>query len=1719
MAKKNNIQNTTSIESQSFNGGMNKDVNDSLMPQGSYWSARNAVNNSRSGDLGIIGNEASNEFCTQAPYTIVGVVHVTADRWVVYSTDDVNSEIGLFDEELCKYITVVNDPCLAFSKYHLITGVSKEKFDCTWDIYWADGNNPDRTMNIGDATTLTGFPQPWPGVPYICEDVATDPADPTCITCEPILPLQLDCSKILLDPLVKQPCIRVERGPMGGELQNGSYCAVIAYVINEQRVTDYSMPSNWQPIFDHADVNGAINIVIEEIDETYDDFELVVIGVVNNKTVVKKIGIYSTHQKRISLDRIDPRLMSIPIKLLPVQKPPYEKSEAMYRVRDTLVRVAPTTNFDFNYQPLANEIVTRWQAVRYDKNYYKNGGSNTSYLRDEQYAFFIRWVYNTGSKSASYHIPGRAPANFSPPGSPATLFETDPVATVFGDEKVFEKYNTASITSTTSTTLPDGGILVSSGKMGYWESTEIYPPDKPEIWADLCGKPVRHHKMPDQCIINHFYDDSAGNQGIILLGVGFGNIAFPVDNAGNPIPGIVGYEILRGTREGNKTVFAKGIINNMWQHRSPNDEFDGEPGSYTGLHANYPFNDLNPDNFLSRYPKEKQESLFGLGSTSTYPEEFPADDSTTPEPLVNYKKDIFSFHSPDTNFRNPFLSFNELKIYGSLYSQNVKGQFVFPKTNQHPEHKLMTDTAIFLGVLGGIGIAFGVIRGNQKTRITSPSYVPPGVAAQLEEKKLNNVSGGGGGFTYGSGTISPISGGGGGGTDTTWKDLLDTSTDPGSLIKGVMEALRGTSGNPDALGVAVHDGTKVADDSFWNALIINTGTTSTPGNPVDPDGVQQEAMEPTQIIGQESIYGKGPSYVIEYEPQGGTGLPRALRLAQKLPTLAYYWSEGFDTTLRILKNIVKYQQYALAYQAHCYYDKYSLEGCGERRKIKDSNYISNHIQNFSDKYRINNLYRSNFVGLAVTEDIQNPSTIEENTRQTLNDFSNGSSLFSTGSLYRNPTQTQTTSAISYYAAIKNRLRNQYGQVDGIIQVPTSSCVQEFVVEGDQTKATSGLIFGGDTYINRYTEKNTFFYFYSWMTSQPDGFEYDYTKRYNIPYPTYWIDSKGIESSDVLQHLITTPLAILPGISIAPVRHNLDWRDDSTISLFANLFRLVWKKAYFYLFNSGVRDFYVESEVNVDHRDWEDEPEKRHYDFNYYYSLDTLFDFDIIKSGNFYKYDYSLSISKLYQEQGPWGSMQLRDYDPKVAETCYTYYPRRAIYSLPQTKEYRYDGWLDYLGNNYKDFESKVKAIKATGRTGAAIFFETQSPTVIPGVEELRTTDGTAITIGQGSLFDQDAQSYINSDKSYEYGSCQDKLSIISTPAGMYYICQNQGKIFSIGQGLEEISNLGLKWWFEEFLPYKLTTDFPTFELIDNPVAGIGCQAIYDNSDAIVYFSKRDFSLKPEFEGTYLGGDQFIILGVKSNLNTRVTLGDPLFFDDCSWTISYDPKTKVWVSFHDWHPNLMIPSKNNFMTVGPGLLGNQIWKHNDRSDSYCNFYGVDYPFEVDTIFTSDIDVNILKSVEFYMEAYVWDAEGIDKHHKLDFTFDRAVVYNSEQISGYLNLNLSPKNDPYTIINYPQVNPTSIDILYSKEEQKYRFNQFWDITDDRGEFTGFTRKMWETACNGYIRDINPNYVNYNKDQFKRKRFRHYVNRLWLQRRVSGDTSIWLKLIAEKDQKSLR
>jgi hypothetical protein len=772
---------------------------------------------------------------------------------------------------------------------------------------------------------------------------------------------------------------------------------------------------------------------------------------------------------------------------------------------------------------------------------------------------------------------------------------------------------------------------------------------------------------------------------------------------------------------------------------------------------------------------------------------------------------------------------------------------------------------------------------------------------------------------------------------------------------------------------------------------------------------------------------------------------------------------------------------------------------------------------------------------------------------------------------------------SHYGAIKVRKRNQYGQLESVKQIAITPCEQKLDdsyyvnhIWPEQYTCSTGIqytinkitltpiFFGGDTFVNRYTEKNSMFFFYDWLYGQPDGFEFNYILRQMIPEPKFWVNSIKYDISD-FSNILTQYFGggNPPGTGWKPTQfYSMDFDGfnyrNNTAGNYPGIFRP--KDCYFYLAVSSVRDFFVESEVLVDFRIQGITESEKYYDPYGYTDLISMFNMDpqIITRGNEYRYDYSLSITKAFSQYFSAGNLQSRYYNPNIAKLCYTYFPDRIIYSLPQQQEAIKDSWFVFLVNNYKEFQSQISGVKSINKNGIVITFKNNSPLMFQGVDTLQTDLGTKITIGDGGLFSQPGQSVINADQSFEYGSSQNRLSVISTPAGIYYISQNQAKIFSLGGNLKEISQIGLKWWFNNFLPYKLTNDFPDYPYQDNPVSGIGCQSIYDNENSILYFSKRDYQLlekwkSPSFTGTIIyvplitsgpqkgQGDYFQIKNANGTVQPGIyQLGNPLLFEDASWTISYDPKNEFWISFHDWHPDLNMGTKDVFLTTKK----NGIWKHNEGCTSFCNFYGDQYPFEIEMPIITGQTVTTVKSIEYILECYRRRPQNcIDQFHVLDYNFDKAVVYNSEQVSGYLNLNIFPKNNVTLSETYPKVNQSnlsSFDILFSKEENKYRFNQFWDITKDRSEFpvgsdyppTGpvipdttvlqgnyADRNIWFTESNGYKRTLNPTNLDYNKSELQRKKFRHYLNYLTLIREDSSDTNMILKIVNSKNQISLR
>lgn len=1643
--------NTSNTGSKSFDKELIQDINDFHLPTNSWGHARNAINNSVTGDLGKLGNEPSNLACIKAPYKIIGMIHIQADEWAIFSTDNTNSEIGHFIEHSCTYNTKVNDPCLNFNQANLIKGVSRATSDCTFDIYWDDGRNPSRFMDFNNI--------PW--IQNCIDENGNNPTHPTypvgCITCTDTN--RLDCNLIRLARFVKAPCLRVQKGANNGTIPNGSYFVVAAYVIKGLKLTDYFPPSNSQPLFYHDNTAGSLDIVIESMDTTFDEYELVLVSTVNQQTVARKVGVYSTHQKRVTIDIISQTWPSVPIENIPIRNPIIDKTDAMFSVGDYLLRVGPTTKFDFNYQPLANQIVTKWVSVEYPADYYRQGGSNTGYMRDEVYPFFIRWIYDTGDKSASYHIPGRAPLP-----SDLALTATDALSEeIAGGFNYNWVVNNTAIPGTIfppNTLAQDGvGVLLQEGYMGYWESSERYPDNKSNVWdanvaippypgtlpADynLCGNQIRHHRFPDNGLTTnteHFIS-VGGVKKIRIMGVDFENIKPPVDNAGNVIPNIVGYEILRGSRQGNRTVIAKGMINNMFLYT-----IDGNITTRTGAYPNYPYNDLRPDPFLSQVPTSiPMCDIFGNsggGLIST--------------PISNYSQTLFTFHSPETSFTDPFLSAKELKVYGTIFG-NTNGKFEY--SEKHPQHKLVTNIAFIVSALAGLGLAAMAMAGN--TKITDTGSRKGTIPCTL------------------CGTTIPLPAFSG----NIAADIARQVSDLARTALRTSGAEAATLAGPGS-SLPGFPGTEISSEFFMKA--VNDIMSLLPVT--DVSGIMYEAED------------------TPFKKTGGVG--GALAIGALNPTFAYYFAEGTDATLRLIKAMLRYRQFAIKYNSHCLYDGFINSVAGNRRRtIGEANYIGPQLTDFGSSIRINNINRSRTVAIDLTGALSNPA-VTDDSRTLLSDVINPV-------VDDDPTKFFVArTAASHYVSLKQRLRNQYGQIDSILQEVIPACPFD-PKSGATLNSLTGVntvLFGGDTYIGRFTEKNTMPFFYDWLYDQPDGTGFDYTKYKNIPNPTYWVNAEEFETQTFtsgmqLQWTPPSPPTIPNWQSNLPSgRYCLDVFSCPG-------FDFGVKNGYFYLFNSGVRDFFVESEINIDLRDWGERDAEQHYDPYRYTNEKQLFDTAIIRSGNYYKYDFSLSVSKSFFNYISWGNTQDRYYDPNLAETCYVYTPNRVIYSLPAQFESKRDNWLFFLPNNYKDFLSKVTTVKAVNKNGALIMFDKESPVQFMGVDQLQTDTGTKITIGDGGLFSQPLQNLMNSDKSYEYGSCQNRLSAINTPMGLFWISQNQGKIFRLMDGVKEISMTDNKWWFATYLPYKITEDFPDFKLLDNPVIGVGCQSIYDNENALVYFCKKDYTLKKDLVDTvvYIDNDDFLVNGM-----LPIKLGDTRYFDDASWTMSYDPKTDGWIGWHDWHPNLLIPGKNTFMSV----LDDGVWIHNQRCDSYCNFYGIDYPFEVEYLLHTVQQINTLRSIEYILEVYKYHKNCHDRFHVLDFNFDEAVVYNTEQVSGLLKLNITPKNDVGLLLQYPQVNLNSIDILYSKEENKYRFNQFWDITDDRGEYNiNAQRMIWNTSPNGYIKTLNLNNLSYNKDFTQRKKFRHYTTSVFLRRKVSGDRKMLVMLTDNKNLYSPR
>jgi len=525
---------------------------------------------------------------------------------------------------------------------------------------------------------------------------------------EPITSLSNACERLKLFPDFCQPEVYPTAVDSGGRLKGGVYSFSVAYADeNGKELTDYIDFCNPIPIFERTiteqteyETSKSIRVSIDHKTAIFDYFNLTVAENINEVTTYHLVGTYRVNQSSLSDSIIYTGDYSSTFSSITplIRSPHYEHAEIIEKQNDILILADLVETPKYNFQPIANQIQLRWETVQMpvDKKFdYSNPEVAyffRTYQRDEVYPFGIKFKLKNGKYTDVFHIPGRlANSTDFDLMDPANKDVFHIVNDCIAEEQSlrWQVYNTGS-----------KGLMYSqnpankqeeqyscaivpgeAGQFAYWESTETYPCYE-EVWGDLAGQPIRHHKFPDSAITHIHKNDEPI---IYPIGVRVQETIFesivnnttvydPLNTYGNhqiPVKELIcGYELVRGNRVNNKSVIAKGLVYDVGTFL---DETTGKKSYY----PNYPYNDLNQDPYLkmgSDWYKEGDRGMVSddMGNHSGF--------MTT----IAFGSQRFTFHSPDTHFQYPKIG-TELKLETLEYG-TVKGHFV--PVLDHPKYKI-----------------------------------------------------------------------------------------------------------------------------------------------------------------------------------------------------------------------------------------------------------------------------------------------------------------------------------------------------------------------------------------------------------------------------------------------------------------------------------------------------------------------------------------------------------------------------------------------------------------------------------------------------------------------------------------------------------------------------------------------------------------------------------------------------------------------------------------------------------------------------------------------------------------------------------------------------------------------------------------------------------------------------------------------------------------------
>jgi hypothetical protein len=206
----------------------------------------------------------------------------------------------------------------------------------------------------------------------------------------------------------------------------------------------------------------------------------------------------------------------------------------------------------------------------------------------------------------------------------------------------------------------------------------------------------------------------------------------------------------------------------------------------------------------------------------------------------------------------------------------------------------------------------------------------------------------------------------------------------------------------------------------------------------------------------------------------------------------------------------------------------------------------------------------------------------------------------------------------------------------------------------------------------------------------------------------------------------------------------------------------------------------------------------------------------------------------------------------------------------------------------------------------------------------------------------------------------------------------------------------------------------------------------------------------------------------------------------SWTISYSIKQGTWTSWHSYLPNFYINVPEKFYSWRYG--DNNIWKHNKLAD-YQTYYGVYKPHIIEYVsLSTPIITRLWNHFKLITEAKIYNPDYEQYVDDRFTTFNKAILYNSRQCTGELNLKVKD-------IDYNQqdwfsnqtINENNNDIIIERREKDWNINDLRDIRNN------YNLPIWDSKLSSvqseYFIDkiLNTSTLDVNKDWTQLESFR--------------------------------